>query len=206
MFPKHLPLDDPNRKKITASIRNRVKTGLKKILLPQDFTLMKKEWVRKTKTIRQGVYLRLSHVTFDILYGYCILDEYAHMIFPDPDEYYNDQIHKYWDLPLNIDDVPALVDKIVSEFESEGLAFLNKYKETDDLIRDFESKTVEDSIFAQSIDWRPYNIGISYANMNKKSKAIPYFQEMIDKWSSENIDWIKTRKKMCELWIEKLKK
>ena len=196
-------------KKIIASLKGKLVTRMKHLLVPLGFVQTKNAfWNRFTKTMRQSFEFRQTSDKFEVRYGYLVLDRYG---IEDIYGYnvneiaYSHVIEKRWILPEQMTDVEMYVHEFM-DYINVGILFFEKYMETPQLINDYNDGLVDKLYFAEGSGWQEYRIGISYYNSNNFHEAIRYFQEVIDKWSDKEFDFIQTRKKMSELWIQEIQK
>ena len=196
-------------KSIIAAIKRKLVAEMKKLLLPQGFVQTKNAfWNRYTKTMRHSFEFRQLKDKFDVRYGYLVLDKYG------TEENYGKNMNatvysrlweKRWGLPQRIEEkenfIPLLIDYI-----NEGIAFLGKYMESSRLVADYDSGLVDKSYFAEDPGWQSYHLGTAYYDSKKYQAAVQSYQDVIDNWSGENLEFIQTRKRMSELWIREIKK
>jgi len=204
---KQVVSDDP--KKIIASLKGKLVTQMKHLLLPLGFVQTKNAyWNRFTKTMRHSFEFRQTRDKFDVRYGYKVLDKYGteeHYDVNLNENVYSCEWEKRWILPKQSADV----DKYIHEFMdyiNEGLLFFEKYMESSQLVIDYENGLIDRLYFAAGPGWQEYRMGTAYYDSGRFQEAIKYFQDVVDKWSDKDIDFIQTRKKLSELWIQEIQK
>ena len=204
---KNTNKDTEDTKKIIATTKRKLVAQMKHLLLPLGFVQTKNAfWNRFTETMRHSFEFRQLRDNFDMRYGYMILDKYGKYFDDNPNEYaYSYLYEKRWNLPDRMEEVEILANELM-DYINEGLHYFERHGDPSQLVLDYEKGKIDKAYFASSPGWQEYRIGIAYHDIDRLPEAIQYFQEVIDKWSDENIPFILTRKKMAERWISDIEK
>lgn len=85
--------------------------------------------------------------------------------------------------------------KIFKIVEGRIEALFSKYNNIKTIILDYESKKIDPRIFF-GIDegWRAYNIGYCYLFLKEVEKAKKHLEQVVNKFSVDNYDWVIERK------------
>ena len=202
-------IESNDLKKIGASVKSKLVTRLKPLLLPVGFIQTKNAfWNRFTKTMRHSFEFRQTSNKFDIRYGYLVLDKYGteeNYTINMNENVYSCLWEKRWALPTKMAKIDEYVHELVA-YVNEGLLFFEQYMESSQLVIDYENGLIDKLYFAEDPGWQAYLMGIAYFNSENFQAAINSFQEVVGKWSDKNLDFIQTRKRTSELWIQEIQK
>jgi len=84
--------------------------------------------------------------------------------------------------------------------------FLKAHESITCIIRSFEAGLYEEQVlFGPDAGWRQFNIGFCYLSLGNKVRAIDCLNMVVEKYSTENYDWVQERKLIALEELERAK-
>lgn len=82
--------------------------------------------------------------------------------------------------------------------------FLKEHESVASIIHSLETGQYEERVlFGPDAGWRQFNIGFCYLSLGNKAKAIDCLNAVVEKYSSENYDWVQERRLIAMEGIER---
>jgi hypothetical protein len=100
------------------------------------------------------------------------------------------------DIEISFAAVTKLIkDIVVPRFE--------KFNSIEKIVSAYEVGEIsKKDAFGADIGWQAFNLGCSYLKIGKNDSARKELQEVIDKYSTRNIEWVQNRKNLIENLLE----
>ena len=201
-----------NQSMSIAKLKTRIKNLVKKSLFVLGFKLIKPRILeREIGGLKQGVefqpgtghldgqytlnvYWRFNYIPKD----YISFDANRRIgeLMSKKDTWFS---HGEDKLETDFAEVTRIFDEII-------IPYFEEYSSLEKLVDNYSTgKISKQHAFGLDHGWQCFNAGFTYAALNNKDKAIKELNELINKHSIEDYDWVKERKILAQQKLSELK-